>query len=41
MEIYKNTEGTDCVRWTDAEGTHSMLKSTYDEMMAQSETAPL
>jgi hypothetical protein len=31
MENYKNTEGVDCVVWTDENGSmHSMLKSTYD-----------
>jgi hypothetical protein len=37
MEIYKNTEGTECVMWTDAEGSHSMLKSAYDEMQTNAD----
>jgi hypothetical protein len=42
MEIYQNTAGQDCVKWTDADGvSHSMLKSAYDEMIAQSETPTL
>ena len=34
MEIYKNSNGDDCVTWKDDQGTHSMLKSTYDEQQA-------
>jgi len=35
VTIYQNTIGEDCVMWTDEQGTHSMLKSAYDEMIAQ------
>jgi hypothetical protein len=38
METYQNLAGQDCVAWTDEDGTsHSMLKSAYDEMIAQRE----
>ena len=32
IETYTNTMGDECVTWTDEQGTHSMLKSTYDEL---------
>ena len=36
METYLNTEGVECVKWTDENGvSHSVLKSTYDEQQAQ------
>jgi hypothetical protein len=38
VEIYKNSFGMDCVTWTDEQGTHSMLKSTYDAMQAEQST---
>ena len=38
MEIYQNLEGQECVTWTDEQGTHSMLKSAYDEMQAAQST---
>jgi hypothetical protein len=35
MQTYQNLAGQDCVAWTDDDGTsHSMLKSAYDEMIA-------
>ena len=34
MEIYQNTDGADCVAWTDELGSHSMLKSAYDATLA-------
>jgi len=38
METYQNSAGQDCVKWTDANGTsNSMLKSAYDEMIAEQE----
>ena len=34
--IYQNTDGIDCVAWTDENGQeNSMLKSAYDEQQAQ------
>jgi hypothetical protein len=40
IEIYQNSTGVDCVMWTDENGvTHSMLKSTYDEMIAKQDEA--
>jgi hypothetical protein len=35
METYLNTEGVECVTWTDEQGSHSMLKSAYDEMQVE------
>jgi hypothetical protein len=37
VENYKTIDGVDCVSWTDGQGTHSMLKTAYDEMLAQAE----
>jgi hypothetical protein len=38
METYLNTEGVECVRWTDEQGNNcSMVKSAYDEMLEQAE----
>jgi hypothetical protein len=34
MEIYTNIDGVECVTWTDEQGTHSMLKSAFDEQQA-------
>jgi len=34
ITIYQNTESIDCVAWTDDQGSHSMLKSVYDEQQA-------
>jgi hypothetical protein len=35
MEIYKNTNGEDCVVWTDTDGTmHSMTQAAYDAEQA-------
>ena len=34
METYLNTNGIECVIWTDEQGTHSMLKTAYDEMLS-------
>ena len=42
MEIYKNTNGDDCVLIENEDGSvWSGLKSTYDEMIAQSEANTL
>jgi hypothetical protein len=30
METYLNTDGVECVTWTDEQGTHSMTKEAYD-----------
>jgi hypothetical protein len=38
METYLNTNGDECVMWSDEQVTHSMLKSTYDEMKANEAT---
>ena len=39
---YKNITGIDCILVEyDDDSSWSGLKSTYDEMIAQSETAPL
>lgn len=35
METYLNTNGVECVIWTDEQNTHSMTKEAYDQMMAQ------
>ena len=35
METYLNANGVECVKWQDEQGSHSMLKSAYDEMQAQ------
>ena len=40
METYLNTEGIECVSWTDEQGTHSMLKSTYDEQVKKAKKRP-
>ena len=37
METYLNTNGDECVIWTDEQGMHSMMKYAYDEMLAQAE----
>jgi hypothetical protein len=34
MKTYLNTEGIECVSWTDEHGTHSMIKEAYDELKA-------
>jgi hypothetical protein len=40
METYTNTNGEECVIWTEEDGSmHSMLKSAYDEMIAQQDEA--
>jgi hypothetical protein len=42
MENYTNLNGQECVAWIDEDGTtHSMLKSAYDEMIAQNEASTL
>lgn len=34
METYTNTNGVECVTWTDENGAmHSMYKIAYDEMI--------
>ena len=39
MENYKNTEGVDCVVWTDENGSmHSMTKEAYDKQQAEQST---
>jgi hypothetical protein len=36
--IYQNTDGIDCVAWTNENGQeNSMLKSAYEEQQAQAE----
>ena len=30
METYLNTNGVECVIWTDESGMHSMTKEAYD-----------
>lgn len=30
METYLNTNGVECVIWTDEQGMHSMTKEAYD-----------
>ena len=37
VETYLTIDGVECVTWTDEQGTHSMLKTAYDEMLAQAE----
>ena len=34
IKTYTTIDGLECVTWTDEQGTHSMLKSTYDEQQA-------
>ena len=34
METYLNTNGVECVIWTDESGMHSMTKTAYDEQQA-------
>jgi hypothetical protein len=36
METYLNTDGIECVIWTDEQGTHSMIKEAYDAQQAAS-----
>ena len=39
--LYQNTDGIDCVAWTDENGQeNSMLKSTYDAQLAAQDTLP-
>jgi hypothetical protein len=35
IKTYKTIDGVDCVIWTDEQGTHSMTKVAYDEMIEQ------
>lgn len=37
MEIYTNTNGVECVIWTDEQGMHSMTKEAYDALEAAKE----
>ncbi len=37
IETYTTINGDECVTWTDEQGTHSMLKTAYDEMLKQAE----
>jgi hypothetical protein len=37
VETYLTIDGVECVTWTDEQGTHSMLKTAYDEMLEQAE----
>ena len=37
METYLNIEGQECVKWSDENGDHSMLKSAWEELEAQKE----
>jgi hypothetical protein len=40
VEIYENSNGEECVVWTDEEGSmHSMLKSEYDRREAEAKEA--
>ena len=34
METYTNTNGVECVVWTDENGMHSMTKEAYDAQQA-------
>jgi hypothetical protein len=34
IQNYTTLDGLECVIWTDEQGTHSMLKSVYDEQQA-------
>ena len=39
MENYLNTEGVECVVWTDKNGSmHSMTKEAYDKQQAEQST---
>jgi hypothetical protein len=39
MEIYTNTNGEECVIWTDENGSmHSMTKEAYDKQQAEQST---
>jgi hypothetical protein len=38
METYLNTNGVECVIWTDEQGTHSMTKEAYDRQQAEQST---
>jgi hypothetical protein len=39
METYLNTNGDECVVWTDENGSmHSMTKEAYDEQQAEQST---
>jgi hypothetical protein len=39
MEIYTNTNGNECVVWTDENGTmFSMTKEAYDKQQAEQST---
>ena len=39
METYTNTNGVECVIWSDEQGTYSMTKEAYDKMKAEQEAA--
>lgn len=39
METYTNTNGVECVIWSDDQGTHSMTKEAYDKMKAEQKAA--
>jgi hypothetical protein len=42
MENYTNTNGVECVVWTDDNGTmHSMTKEAYDTQQAEQSTPNL
>ena len=34
-ETYETVDGVVCISWTDENGTHSMTKIAYDEMIEQ------
>jgi hypothetical protein len=38
MEMYQNTQGIECVMWTDENGMHSMTKEAYDKQQAEQST---
>jgi len=41
METYTNTNGVECVMWTDESGMHSMTKEAYDKQQAEQSTPNL
>jgi hypothetical protein len=41
METYLNTNGVECVMWSDEQGTYSMTKEAYDKQQAEQSTPNL
>ena len=37
IKNYTTLDGIECVSWTDEQGTHSMIKTAYDEQQEQAE----